>query len=163
VKSLLQGDNQVPKIQPREQRDPAQPNLPFDGMPTRIEPALALLGSTPPKGDDWVKFDGYRIAVHIEPSGVSVITCGGHDWTDRFPTIAATAQKLGVGTAILDGEAVVLDDKGRSDFGALQRSLRRPREETRIDRIRSLCIRPTLLRWARPYQNRAVNSSASAE
>jgi ATP-dependent DNA ligase len=30
---------------------------------------------------------------------------------------------LGVGTAILDGEAVVLDEQGRSDFGALQQSL----------------------------------------
>ncbi|TCQ99149.1 bifunctional non-homologous end joining protein LigD [Neorhizobium sp. JUb45] len=52
-----------------------------------------------------------------------IITRGGHDWTERFPAIAAAARKLGVGTAILDGEAVVLDAEGRSHFGALQRSL----------------------------------------
>ena len=63
------------------------------------------------------------LAVHIEPKAVRIITRGGHDWTDRFPAIAAAAKELNVGTAILDGEAVVLDPQGRSDFGALQRSL----------------------------------------
>ncbi|MGO6947032.1 MULTISPECIES: non-homologous end-joining DNA ligase [Rhizobium] len=124
-KPLLQ-DEHIAKSRPRKPRNPSQPNLPFDEMPTRIEPALALLKSKPPRGPDWtfeVKFDGYRLAVHIEPSGVRILTRGGHDWTERFPAIAEAAKKLGVGTAILDGEAVVLDDKGRSDFGALQRSL----------------------------------------
>lgn len=95
-------------------------------MPARIEPCLALLKAKPPSGPDWIyeiKWDGYRVAVHIEPNSVRIITRGGHDWTDRFPAIAAAARELGVGTAILDGEAVVLDAEGRSDFGALQRSL----------------------------------------
>lgn len=124
-KSLLR-DEQVAKSKPRKSRDPAQPNLPFDEMPQRIEPALALLKSTVPAGGDWtfeVKFDGYRLAVHIEPNGVRILTRGGHDWTARFPAIADAASKLGVGSAILDGEAVVLDNQGRSDFGALQQSL----------------------------------------
>ncbi len=114
------------RSRPRKPRDPAQPQLPFDPMPDRIEPCLALLTAKPPSGPDWIyeiKWDGYRIAVHIEPNAVRIITRGGHDWTDRFPAIAAAARKLGIGTAILDGEAVVLDAKGRSDFGALQRSL----------------------------------------
>ncbi|WP_428413287.1 non-homologous end-joining DNA ligase [Pararhizobium sp.] len=114
------------RSRPRKQRDPAQPQLPFDPMPDRIEPCLALLKAKPPSGPDWIyeiKWDGYRVAVHIEPNSVRIITRGGHDWTDRFPAIAAAARKLGVGTAILDGEAVVLDAEGRSDFGALQRSL----------------------------------------
>ena len=124
-KPLLQ-DEHIAKSRPRKPRDPLQPNLPFDEMPSRIEPALALLKSNAPMSSDWtfeVKFDGYRLAVHIEPSGVRILTRGGHDWTDRFPAIAEAAKKLGVGTAILDGEAVVMDQKGRSDFGALQRSL----------------------------------------
>jgi bifunctional non-homologous end joining protein LigD len=125
AKALLQDDH-VAKSQPRRRRDPAQPNLPFDPMPDRVEPCLALLRTTAPAGPDWafeVKWDGYRLAIHIEPKGVRIITRGGHDWTHRFPTIADAAKNLGVGTAILDGEAVVLDDQGRSDFGALQRSL----------------------------------------
>ncbi|AUX79619.1 non-homologous end-joining DNA ligase [Sinorhizobium fredii] len=125
AKPLLQDDS-VAKSKPARPRNPAQPNLPFDPMPERIEPCLALLKPVPPKGPDWVfevKWDGYRLAIHIEPKGVRIITRGGHDWTHRFPAIAEAASKLGVGTAILDGEAVVLDEEGRSDFGALQRSL----------------------------------------
>ncbi|EJZ18450.1 non-homologous end-joining DNA ligase (plasmid) [Rhizobium sp. Pop5] len=125
AKPLLQ-DDQVAKSKPARPRDPAQPRLPFDPMPERVEPCLALLKKVPPKGPDWlfeVKWDGYRLAIHIEPKRVKIITRGGHDWTHRFPKIAEAARKLGVGTAILDGEAVVLDKQGRSDFGALQRSL----------------------------------------
>lgn len=114
------------RSQPRKRRDPAQPHLPFDRMPDRVEPCLALLKTKPPRGPDWlfeVKWDGYRVAVHIKSGDIRIITRGGHDWTDRFPAIAAAARTIGVSTAILDGEAVVLDAQGRSDFGALQRSL----------------------------------------
>ncbi|WP_184805465.1 non-homologous end-joining DNA ligase [Rhizobium leucaenae] len=113
------------RTRPLKRRDPGQPRLPFDPMPDRIEPCLALLVSKPPKGDDWlyeIKWDGYRLAVHIEPQGVRILTRGGHDWTHRFPSIVAAAREIG-GTAILDGEAVVLDQQGRSDFGALQQAL----------------------------------------
>ncbi len=95
-------------------------------MPARIDPCLAQLKPRPPKGGQWIyeiKWDGYRLAVHIEPAGVRILTRGGHDWTDRFPAIAAEARRLPVSTAILDGEAVVFDEQGRSDFGALQQSL----------------------------------------
>ncbi|MGO7624453.1 ATP-dependent DNA ligase, partial [Rhizobium ruizarguesonis] len=77
---------------------------------------LALMKPTVPVGSDWlyeVKLDGYRLAIHVEPKGVRVTTRGGHDWTHRFHTIAAAAKALGVTTAILDGEAVVLDAQGR--------------------------------------------------
>ncbi|AWI62473.1 hypothetical protein AB395_00006851 (plasmid) [Sinorhizobium fredii CCBAU 45436] len=87
-----------------------------------------MLVDKPPKGPQWafeVKWDGYRLAVHVEPGRVRVITRGGYDWTLRFAAIAAEARQLGHECMILDGEAVVLDEKGRSDFGALQRALGR--------------------------------------
>ncbi|MBY5585334.1 non-homologous end-joining DNA ligase [Rhizobium leguminosarum] len=124
-KPLLQDDKPV-RSRPRKPRNPAQPNLPLDPMPDRIDPCLALLKPKPPKGPQWafeVKWDGYRLTVHIEPSGVRILTRGGHDWTERFPAIAAEARRLPVATAILDGEAVVFDERGRSDFGRLQQSL----------------------------------------
>ncbi len=113
------------RTRPRKPRDPGQPRLPFDPMPDRVEPCLALSVAKPPKGPEWVyeiKWDGYRLAVHIEPQSVRILTRRGHDWTHRFPAIADAARKIG-GTAILDGEAVVLDEAGRSDFGALQQAL----------------------------------------
>ncbi|MBY3475559.1 ATP-dependent DNA ligase [Rhizobium laguerreae] len=125
-KPLLQDADKPVRSRPRKPRDPAQPNLPLDPMPDRIEPCLALLKAKPPKGDGWVyeiKWDGYRLSVHIEPTGIRILTRGGHDWTDRFPAIKQAALWFPVGTAILDGEAVVLDEQGRSDFGLLQQSL----------------------------------------
>jgi len=125
TKPLLQSDKPM-RSRARKARDPAQPRLPLDPIPARIEPCLALLKAKPPIGDQWtfeIKWDGYRVAVHIENGKVRVITRGGHDWTDRFPAIAQAAAELSVATAILDGEAVVLDEQGRSDFGQLQQSL----------------------------------------
>jgi bifunctional non-homologous end joining protein LigD len=49
--------------------------------------------------------------------GVHIITRDGHDWTDCFPAIAQAAVTIGGETMILDGEAVILDETGRSDFG----------------------------------------------
>ncbi len=54
-----------------------------------------MLKPAPPVGPDWayeIKWDGYRLAIHIEPKGVRIITRGGHDWTHRFPTIAEAAK-----------------------------------------------------------------------
>ncbi len=39
-------------------------------------------------------------------------TRNGHDWTGRFPNIAAALLKLNVRSAVIDGEAVVLDERG---------------------------------------------------
>jgi bifunctional non-homologous end joining protein LigD len=125
-KPLLHDAEKPLRSRPRRRRDPDQPNLPFDHMPDRVEPCLALLKPRPPKGPQWafeVKWDGYRLAVHIEPTSVRILTRGGHDWTHRFPLIEAAARALPVTTAIVDGEAVVLDERGRSDFGLLQQSL----------------------------------------
>jgi bifunctional non-homologous end joining protein LigD len=104
-----------------------QRGLQLDPMPERVEPCLALLAAKAPTSEDWafeVKWDGYRLAVHVEAAGgVRVITRGGHDWTRRFPTIAHDIRELGLDTAIFDGEAVVFDKQGASDFGALQTAL----------------------------------------
>lgn len=125
-KPLLRDLERPLQGQVRKRRDAAQPQLSLDPMPARVEPCLALLKSKPPTGSDWlfeIKWDGYRLAVHIEPEDVRILTRGGHDWTHRFPAIAAATRSLGLRTAIIDGEAVVLDSYGRPDFGLLQQSL----------------------------------------
>ncbi len=52
-------------------------------------------------------------------------TRNGNDWTARFPAIAAAIQRLPVKQAIFDGEVVVQDADGLSDFQALQNLLRK--------------------------------------
>ena len=51
---------------------------------------------------------------------VRLLTKGGHDWTDRYPWIVETTRKLKQDQFVLDGEAVVLNVDGMSDFTALQ-------------------------------------------
>ena len=106
--------------------DTRQARLPFDAMPSRIEPCLAKLTDKVPSGDEWqyeIKWDGYRLAIHVELNGIRTITRGGHDWTHRFAGIAAAAREFSPRTLILDGEAVVLDEQGRSSFSSLQKAL----------------------------------------
>jgi bifunctional non-homologous end joining protein LigD len=70
---------------------------PIDPMPARVDPCLATLVDKPPKGPDWayeVKWDGYRLAVHIEPGRVRVLTRGSCDWTGKFPSIAEKGAAL---------------------------------------------------------------------
>jgi bifunctional non-homologous end joining protein LigD len=98
---------------------------------------LTTLVDEAPKGDDWIhemKYDGYRLRCTVvrktadegaEPR-VRLTTRGGKDWTDRFPRIARALGALPVSAAVLDGEAVVMDAEGRSDFQALQQALGDP-------------------------------------
>jgi ATP-dependent DNA ligase len=45
-----------------------------------------------PSGARWIheiKFDGYRVQVHLNDAAIKVFTRRGHDWTKRFRKIAA--------------------------------------------------------------------------
>ncbi|MEX1037177.1 MAG: DNA ligase D [Sneathiella sp.] len=89
-------------------------------------PQLATLVSAPPKGKDWVhevKYDGYRIMVFFINGEVRIHTCNGHDWTDKFPVLKEAFEKLEIGSFVIDGEAVVIDEDGLSDFQSLQNAL----------------------------------------
>jgi bifunctional non-homologous end joining protein LigD len=79
-----------------------------------------------PEGDEWlheVKLDGYRVLARVDGGRVRLLTRTGQDWTARFPGVAAAAAKLPVDTALLDGEVVVLDERGVSHFQSLQEAL----------------------------------------
>ena len=61
-------------------------------MPGFIKPQLATLMSKAPKGDQWlheIKYDGYRIQVHVNRGRKKVYTRNGLDWTKRFSTMPA--------------------------------------------------------------------------
>jgi ATP-dependent DNA ligase len=62
--------------------------------------------------------------VLIERGQVRVLTRNGHDWTDRYPSIVSAALKLKCKSAIIDGEAIVQDGDGISDFDALSFAMR---------------------------------------
>ncbi len=92
-----------------------------------IEPALATSMDKVPSGDRWIheiKFDGYRVQVHLVNEAVKVFTRRGHDWTKRFRKVADDAWHIGAGSAIIDGEIVVPTADGTTDFSVLQNELK---------------------------------------
>ena len=90
-------------------------------MPDFIEPQLCRVVDKPPSAGGWgheIKFDGYRIQMHIEGGKAKLFTRKGLDWTDKFAAIAKSGGKLE--DAILDGEICALDKKGVPHFPTLQ-------------------------------------------
>jgi bifunctional non-homologous end joining protein LigD len=97
---------------------------PFPGF---VSPALASPIGNVPAGDRWiheVKFDGYRVQVHIANAAVQVFTRRGNDWTNRFKKVADEAWHISAGSAIIDGEIVVPAADGTTDFSVLQNELK---------------------------------------
>jgi bifunctional non-homologous end joining protein LigD len=97
---------------------------PYPGF---IEPALATPIDKVPKGERWIheiKFDGYRVQLHLAHEAVTVYTRRGNDWTKRFKKIADDAFLINAASAIIDGEIVVPATDGTTDFSVLQNELK---------------------------------------
>jgi DNA ligase-1 len=74
--------------------------------------AAAMLATGTPAVVD-AKLDGIRIQVHRSGDDVAVFTRSLDDITARLPDVVAEVLALPVREAILDGEAMLLDDSGR--------------------------------------------------
>jgi bifunctional non-homologous end joining protein LigD len=95
-------------------------------MPEFIPPQLCTLVDRAPEGPEWlheIKYDGYRMQVRVRGGRVRIYTRNGLDWTHKFPTLANACRSLS--DCVLDGELVVFDAQGVSDFSALQDALER--------------------------------------
>lgn len=92
-------------------------------LPASFAPQLATAAEVAPEGQGWVheiKFDGYRMIVHLDHGTVRLLSRNGHNWTERFAAQAAQLGALAASEAILDGEMVAIGANGASNFGALQ-------------------------------------------
>ena len=106
-------------------------------LPASLKPQLAALIDAAPPGDDWsyeIKFDGYRTLIRIDQRAkkvpVRIDTRAGNDWTAKFGKHVNALADLGLDSAWLDGEAVVLDHNGVPSFQALQNAFdaKRPQD-----------------------------------
>ncbi len=92
---------------------------------------LPKLVKTVPEDENWLyelKYDGYRILAFVEGNGVRLITRNGNDFVNRFHNIATSLIRFSAGRAmVLDGEIVVTDAAGKSDFQALQNYIKSPK------------------------------------
>jgi ATP-dependent DNA ligase len=72
-----------------------------------IPPCSPIRAAAVPAGDGWaheVKFDGYRVQAHKVGSRVVIFSRNGHDFTERFPSLAQLLQELPARSAVVDGE-----------------------------------------------------------
>jgi hypothetical protein len=91
-----------------------------------IEPCLPTPSRTVPDGPGWafeVKHDGFRFIARREGDRVRVFSRHGKDWSDKVPLIVKALLALPVKSATLDGEGVVVDERGVTDFERLRTAL----------------------------------------
>jgi bifunctional non-homologous end joining protein LigD len=103
--------------------DMDQPPEGRSALPTGLRPMLATAGRLPSDDDAWayeVKWDGVRALVAVEDGRVRLTSRNGNDVTSSYPELEALGAQLGSTAALLDGEVVAFDERGRTDFGRLQ-------------------------------------------
>jgi DNA primase len=94
--------------------------------PGFIEPCLATSSNRAPSGNGWIhelEYDGARTQAHLILGKPVLYTSDGSDCSETFASITQALRLLNARDAILDGEVVVLDERGASDARALQRHL----------------------------------------
>jgi bifunctional non-homologous end joining protein LigD len=94
-------------------------------FPKLAPPCLPTLVKKPPSGADWlheIKWDGFRFVCYLNGGTVRMLTRNALDWSPNFPAIVDAIAKLPVKVLIIDGEALILNDKGVSHFSSLQQA-----------------------------------------
>jgi bifunctional non-homologous end joining protein LigD len=114
TRSVLQGTAEISAIEGATKAE----------MSSALEPMLATLVTGLPSGTDWlyeVKWDGYRALCFLADGKVRMLSRRGNNLNKQFAPIAEALQQcLKAETAIIDGEVVALDEKGRPSFQHLQ-------------------------------------------
>ena len=83
---------------------------------------LAKDTNSPFDSKDWIyeiKWDGYRAVADLTGDDIALYSRNGKDFTHKYPVLVTALQGLGH-SAILDGEIVVLNEKGFPDFQKIQ-------------------------------------------
>jgi len=99
--------------------------------PLWTPPLSPTLVDVPAAGDKWqheIKYDGYRTLIVRAGRDVVAFTRRGHDWTAKYEPVVAEVRQLRCRSCSIDGEMIVQDEQGRSDFAAFQKALGRDSE-----------------------------------
>ena len=88
-----------------------------------IEPCLPSPAKVPPSGPGWlheIKHDGFRILARRDGAGVRLFTRNGNDFTARFPLAVDAITRLPAHSFLLDGEAIVTNERGLAVFDLIR-------------------------------------------
>jgi len=91
-------------------------------MPSKISPMLATLVDEPFDTPEWlyeVKWDGYRAISFCNKNKIELRSRNDKPFNEKYYPVAAALKEMNL-QAVFDGEIVVLDKNGISNFGALQ-------------------------------------------
>src|SRR5262249_17452421 len=91
-----------------------------------VPPCLPTLARVVPDAARWafeIKPDGFRFIARRDGDRVRVFSRNAKDWTDRVPLIVEALRALPVTSVTFDGEGVVVDERGLSDFERLRAAL----------------------------------------
>jgi bifunctional non-homologous end joining protein LigD len=99
-------------------------------MPASISPMLCTVARKPFNDSNYiyeVKFDGFRIVATVNKGKATLSSREQQNYTEKFKAVSEELSKLNC-NAVLDGEVVALDEKGRPSFGMLQQygNIKRP-------------------------------------
>ena len=92
-------------------------------MPSRVAPMLATIVAQPFSDADWlfeIKWDGERALAWVADGKATLRSRTGKDITAQYPELVCLPEALHPKRAIVDGEIVVLDERGHSNFERLQ-------------------------------------------
>jgi bifunctional non-homologous end joining protein LigD len=92
-----------------------------------IEPCLPSPAKAPPFGPGWIheiKHDGFRILARRDSAGVRLFSRHGNDFTSRFPLAVEAVTALSAHSFLLDGEAIVTNERGLAVFDLIRHQRR---------------------------------------
>lgn len=108
---------------PRPDRPPT-----MAGNALAWEPMLSKLIDEPFDAEGWIfetKWDGFRAIAEVENGNVQLYSRNSQSFAERYQPVVRALQQL-KHSAVLDGEIVVLDAEGRSQFQLLQHYQQNP-------------------------------------
>ncbi len=97
-----------------------------DPHPRQPLPMLLQKADNLYAASDWIyepKWDGFRVLASVRDGSVRLISRNGHSFTNLFGPVCDALRGLPT-SIVLDGEVIVINDKGQPDFAALQQRLR---------------------------------------
>jgi len=91
-------------------------------FPTNVSPMLATLVDKPFDEPGWlyeIKWDGYRAVIYLHDGEISMRSRNNKSFNEKFYAVYNALQQWKI-NAVLDGEIIVINDKGISNFSDLQ-------------------------------------------
>lgn len=98
-----------------------------DAFPEDVRVPLCETAEKPPAGDAWaheIKYDGYRMLLEKRGGAVRFISRNQNDFTESISSLAKACEAWKQDDFLLDGEVVIFNEAGKTDFQTLQQSIK---------------------------------------